>query len=87
MLRHHIKREFERDLSVDLNGKLKHNSCISHCLAYSLGICKDLHTTVCSSCENLWLIFKQLKEYLGQDHLESFLVNQNKLIYYIAHLV
>jgi hypothetical protein len=87
MIRRHIKREFERDLSVNIDGKPKHNPCISHCLAYSLGVCKELHTSVCSNCENLWLIFEQLREYVGEDHFELLLVSQDKLIYYMAHLV
>ncbi|RHZ53218.1 hypothetical protein Glove_444g25 [Diversispora epigaea] len=69
-VRRHMKRDYEKEISINTNGQVNHDSCISHCLAYAFGICENIHTSICEKCNELWILFEQLQSDLDESHSE-----------------
>ncbi|CAG8607173.1 3163_t:CDS:10, partial [Diversispora eburnea] len=60
-IRKHMKRDYEKEISINTNGQVNHDPCISHCLAYAFGICENIHVSICEKCNELWMLFRQLQ--------------------------
>ncbi|CAG8628909.1 247_t:CDS:2, partial [Diversispora eburnea] len=65
-VRRHMKRDYEKEISINTNGQVNHDPCISHCLAYAFGICKNTHVSICEKCNKLWILFTQLQSNLDE---------------------
>ena len=84
-IRRHLKRDYELELQIGIDGKVEHDECIDHCLPYAFGVCKQIHNKRCVNCYNFHKFFENLQNSLGSDHYE-FLENcQQRLYYYLAH--
>ncbi|CAG8808024.1 403_t:CDS:1, partial [Gigaspora rosea] len=93
-LKQHLKQSYERELKVKANGKIEHDSCISHCLPYAFGECINSHETRCPDCDQLFdfldFMYKsvsfddpeQIKEYKAQ--LTEY---KEQLLYYLSHQI
>ena len=57
-VKRHLKRDYERELIVNQQGKINHNNCVDHCLLYAFGTCIDVHTSRCENCANFYIFFK-----------------------------
>jgi hypothetical protein len=84
-LRRHMKINYENEIKIENDGQPHHDPCISHCLAYAFGICTDLHETICSNCNEFWILFKDLYDILGETSKNILEDAQDKLIYYLSH--
>ncbi|RHZ88774.1 hypothetical protein Glove_21g132 [Diversispora epigaea] len=76
-IRRHMKRDYEKEISINTNGQVNHNPCISHCLAYAFGICENIHVSICEKCNELWMLFRQLQSDL--DESCSVMLNEAQL--------
>ena len=62
-----------------------HNPCISHCLRYAFSDCQETHSITCTNCENLFVFFKNLKNYLPSNQHKDLDEYQKKLIAFMSH--
>ena len=51
-----MKINYENEIKIENDGQPHHDLCISRCLAYAFGICTDLHETICSNCNEFWIL-------------------------------
>ncbi|RHZ64550.1 hypothetical protein Glove_322g17 [Diversispora epigaea] len=61
-LKRHLKRGFEKELTINSDGKVIHNSCISHCLLSTFGECNNKHENQCSKCDQFFDFFDFMVE-------------------------
>ncbi|GBC35518.2 hypothetical protein GLOIN_2v1880126 [Rhizophagus irregularis DAOM 181602=DAOM 197198] len=87
ILRRYLRKDFEKELKVDITGKPKHNPCICHCLIHAFGICSESHTDACSQCNKLFFIFELLKKQLSAEHHEFLNIKLKQLIFWLSHLM
>ncbi|UZO10465.1 uncharacterized protein OCT59_002047 [Rhizophagus irregularis] len=84
-LRRYLKKSYEQELEIAVNGTVAHNACISHCLPYAFGTYTESHSHECVKCGQLFAIFYQLKNDTPitlHNELEEY---QEHLLYYLAH--
>ena len=87
ILRRYLRKDFERELKVDIIGKPKHHSCICHCLAHAFGICSESHIDICPQCERLFSLFEFMKNKLSAEHHEYLDFKLKQLIFWLSHLM
>jgi len=66
-LRHHLKRGFENELTVNEDGTIPHVDTINHCLLYAFGECTQEHKTRCTTCDQLFILIEQLNIILPEN--------------------
>ncbi len=86
-LRHHLKRGFENELTVNEDGTILHVDTINHCLLYVFGKCTQEHKTRCTTCDQLFMLIEQLNIILPENLRSIIEESQNKLHYFLAHQV
>lgn len=81
-----MKRDYEKELFVDVLGYVKHDSCIEHCLNFAFGSCKESHPISCEKCSKVDSVFQQILEIIPDE--ESKIIElREKLQHYWAHQV
>lgn len=80
-----MRREYEKELSINLNGTTDHVNCINHCLQYAFGECIQPHLKRCKECDQLFEFFKKIKEILPIEHHLILEESKEKLVYFLAH--
>jgi hypothetical protein len=85
VLRRYLRRDFAKELNIDLSGCAKHSRCISHCLPHAFGECNLDHPDTCNNCESLLLFFDTLQKNLEKEEQEKLPDYQNRLIIFMAH--
>ncbi|RHZ76925.1 hypothetical protein Glove_187g61 [Diversispora epigaea] len=55
ILRHHLKRGFENELTINIDGTISHVDTINHCISYAFGECNQEHHTRCNKSKLLEL--------------------------------
>ncbi|RHZ79175.1 hypothetical protein Glove_151g136 [Diversispora epigaea] len=84
-LRHHLRRGFEKEITIENNGMVVHDNCINHCLLYAFNECSEKHKFRCQLCDQLFSLLKHLINILPHN-LQSFIEEKKeKLIYFLAH--
>jgi hypothetical protein len=71
---------------VTCDGKVSHDTCINHCLAYAFGNCNREHILECDECNRVFDLFKELQSLLENKQQEVLEELQDMLKYYLAHL-
>ncbi|CAG8623933.1 7253_t:CDS:2, partial [Gigaspora rosea] len=61
-LQRYFKKIYEQKFEISIYGVPIHNACISHCLLYAFGVCKEIHNYECNEYSQLFKVFYQLKE-------------------------
>lgn len=84
-LRCHLKRKFETELSINLDGTSDHVPCVDHCLSYAFGECTNKHNLRCENCNEFFILFADLEKVLPEQHLSSLCENKDKLSFFWAH--
>jgi len=84
-LRHHLKRGFENELTVNEDGTIPHVDTINHCLLYAFGEYTQEHKTRCTTCDQLFILIEQLNIILPENLRSIIEESQNKLRYFLAH--
>ncbi|RHZ82620.1 hypothetical protein Glove_107g3 [Diversispora epigaea] len=80
---YYMRREYEKELLINLDGTTDHVSCINHCLLYAFGKCTLLHSKRCENCDQLFDFFNTIKDILPSEHyavLEKKLDDKDALI-------
>ena len=80
-----MRREYEKELSINLNGTTDHVTCINHCLQYAFGECTQSHSMHCKECDQLFDFFNIMKEILPFKYHSILDENKEKLVYFLAH--
>ncbi|CAG8704179.1 11898_t:CDS:2, partial [Acaulospora morrowiae] len=80
----HLKREYEKELVIDILGHAIHNNCYEHCLKFVFGDCNEEHSDKYNHCEQVDCIFQKVLEMLPEKKKE-IVKNHAKLHYYWAH--
>jgi len=80
-----MKREYEKELLVNLDGTTDHVSCINHCLQYAFGKCTLSHSKRCEKCDQLFDFFNTIKDILPSEHHAILEESKEKLVYFFAH--
>ena len=79
-----MKREYEKELVIDILGHAIHDNCREHCLKFAFGDCNEEHSDKCNHCEQVDCIFQKVLEILPEKKKE-IIENRAKLHYYWAH--
>ncbi|GES84180.1 hypothetical protein GLOIN_2v1880126 [Rhizophagus clarus] len=87
IFRQYLRKDFEKELEVDITGKPKHHPCICHCLVHAFEICSESHIDACSQCNKLFFIFELLKKQLSTEHHEFLNIKLKQLIFWLSHLM
>ena len=85
LIKRHLKRDYERELTISQQGIINHYSCIDHCLPYAFGICIETHTSRCENCAKFYNFFKNISTQIDSTKLELLHHLKQKLIFYMAH--
>src|SRR5256885_7949598 len=85
LIKRHLKRDYERELTVNQQGKMNYDNGIDHCLPYAFGTCTDTHTSRYENCTRFYDFFKNLSTQIESTKLELLNNLQQKLIFYMAH--
>ena len=80
-----MKRNFEKELFINSNGKTFHNECIDHCLLYAFGDCNQTHTICCDDCKEFFNCFEDLREKLPSEYYDQLNEASEKLKYWLSH--
>ena len=80
-----MRREFEKELLINLDGTTDHVNCINHCLQYAFGECMQSHSNRCKKCDQLFDFFNKIKEILPLEHHPILEESKEKLVYFFAH--
>lgn len=81
-----MKRDYEKELIVDVLGYVKHDSCIEHCLNFAFGSCQELHPISCEKCSKVDSVFQQILEIIPNEK-NKIIELREKLQHYWAHQV
>ncbi|RHZ90012.1 hypothetical protein Glove_9g308 [Diversispora epigaea] len=84
-LKRQMKRGFEKELKINLDGKVTHNPCISHCLLYAFGECDNNHETRCSECDQFFNFFNFMSKNISENWQSKLIEAKEKLLYYLSH--
>ncbi|RIB15401.1 hypothetical protein C2G38_2192489 [Gigaspora rosea] len=84
-LRRYLKRNFERHLKVELDGKPSHNNCINYCLPFVFGECLSPHYSRCQEWSEFPIFFDFIKKNSNDKYHSQLLEMQEKLKYFLAH--
>ncbi|RHZ78587.1 hypothetical protein Glove_159g30 [Diversispora epigaea] len=87
ILRHHLKRGFENELTINIDGTISHVDTINHCISYAFGECNQEHHTRCNKCDQLFILFEKIIDILPENLHSIIKELQNKLFYFLAHQV
>ena len=80
-----MRREFEKELLINLDGTTDHVNCINHCLQYAFDECMQSHSKRCKKCDQLFDFFNKIKEILPLEHHPILEESREKLVYFLAH--
>src|ERR1043165_2389776 len=80
-----MRREYEKELSINLDGTTDHMDCINHCLLYAFGECIQPHSRRCKKCDQLFDFFNTIKGNLPFEYHPILEESKEKLIYFLAH--
>lgn len=80
-----MKLNYEKEIKIEKDGQPHHDPCISHCLSYAFGICKEKHVNTCQNCDEFWILFKNLQDTIDESSGDMLNDAQEKLRYYLAH--
>jgi hypothetical protein len=81
-----LKRDYEKELIVDVLGYVKHDCCVEHCLNFAFGSCKELHPISCEKCSKVDSVFQQILEIIPNEK-NKIIELRDKLQHYWAHQV
>ncbi|GET04425.1 hypothetical protein GLOIN_2v1767205 [Rhizophagus clarus] len=84
-LKHHLRRNYERELMVNADGTIEHDSCISHCLPYAFGDCYKIHNSRCSKCDQFFEFFGFMHSHIKEDQMTALEEAKEHLQYFLAH--
>ncbi|RHZ75937.1 hypothetical protein Glove_208g81 [Diversispora epigaea] len=84
-LKRHLKRDFEEELAVGLNGKVIHDPCISHCLLFAFGECNNKHQNRCLKCDQFFEFFNFMSENISEDYQSKLTKAKEQLLYFLSH--
>ena len=84
IIQRHLKREYEKELTINNLGYAQHDNCIEHCLKHAFENCSEEHTEHCEQCSKVDFIFQQIMQILPNEN-ERIIENRAKLQYYWAH--
>ena len=79
-----MKREYEKELTINALGHVQHDDCIEHCLKLAFGDCNKEHSKHCEKCSEVDFIFQQILQILPNER-ETIIENRAKLQYYWAY--
>jgi hypothetical protein len=79
-----LKREYEKELSINSLGYVQHDNCIEHCLKFAFGNCNEEHLEHCEKGSEIDFIFQQILQILPREK-DKIIENRAKLQYYWAH--
>ena len=77
-IKRHLKREYEKELTINTLGHVQHDNCIEHCLKFAFGNCNEEHSEHCEKCDS---VFQQILQSLP-DKKDIIIENRAKLQYY-----
>lgn len=86
IIQRHLKREYEKELTINNLGYAQHDNCIEHCLKHAFGSCSEEHMKNCEQCNKVDFIFQQILQILPNEN-KRIVENRAKLQYYWAHQV
>ncbi|RHZ55862.1 hypothetical protein Glove_410g28 [Diversispora epigaea] len=84
-LRYHLRREFENELVMNIDGTTNHVPCLEYCLLRAFGECNELHKERCENCKQLFIVFQHLEQNLSSEHQQIFEESKEKFTYFLAH--
>ncbi|CAG8522053.1 14985_t:CDS:2, partial [Gigaspora rosea] len=77
-IQRYLKREYEKELQVDLFGYTSHVECLEHCLQNAFGQCLKPHQSNCKECNKVSELFDLLVTQMPND-IEQIIENRTKL--------
>jgi len=83
-IKRHLKREYEKELTINTLEHVQHDNCIEHCLKFAFGNCNEEHSEHCEKCSKVDSVFQQILQLL-LDKKDIIIENRAKLQYYWAH--
>src|SRR5271154_3092474 len=84
-LKRQLKRGFEKELVVNPDGQVMHDSCISHCLLFAFGECNNKHKMQYLKCNHLFNFFDFMAKNISENHQSQLTKAKERLIYYLSH--
>jgi hypothetical protein len=84
-LKRHLKRGFEEELIINPDGKIVHDSCISHCLLFAFGECNNKHERRCSECDQFFEFFDFMIENISENFYSKLTESKEQLLYFFSH--
>ncbi|RHZ88328.1 hypothetical protein Glove_23g66 [Diversispora epigaea] len=84
-LRYHLRRGFENELVMNIDGTTNHVPCLEHCLLHAFGECNELHNERCENCKQLFIVFQHLEQNLSSEHQQILEESKEKFTYFLAH--
>jgi len=83
-LRVHLRRGFEEELAMNVDGTTMHVDTINHCLLYAFGECNEQHTDRCTTCDQLFIFIENLMNNF-KEQKSTIEECRDKLYYFLAH--
>jgi hypothetical protein len=80
-----MKRGYKKELIVRPDGRIDHNSCISHCLLYAFGECTSKHEARCPDCNQLFDFLDFILDSVSPSIHFQIMEYKEKLLYYLSH--
>lgn len=84
IIKRHLRREYEKELTINTLGHVQHDNCIEHCLKFAFGNCDEEHLEHCEKYTKVDSVFQQILRFLP-DEKDVIIENRAKLQYYWAH--
>jgi len=79
-----LRRGFEEELAMNVDGTTMHVDTINHCLLYAFGECNEQHTDRCTTCDQLFIFIENLMNNF-KEQKSTIEECRDKLYYFLAH--
>jgi hypothetical protein len=64
-----LKREYEKELIIDILEHVQHDNCIEHYLKFAFGNCNEEHLEYCEKCSEIDSMFQQILQILPREKI------------------